>query len=257
MELPTNHFKRRLLAGEPQIGLWVGLVDPAAVEIVAGAGFDWLVIDGEHAPNDLRSVLVELQVIAAYPSTSAIVRPVIGDINLIKQYCDVGAQTLIVPMVETGEQAARMAAAVRYPPHGIRGLGTGLARAARWNGIEGYVTRANGEMCLLVQVETVRGMDHLDEIIHTGGVDGVFIGPADLAASMGLIGQPDHPSVREAVGAAIERIRAAGKGAGVLAPPALAQEYLTRGASFVAIGTDTMLLANAARQLATSFPAVR
>jgi 4-hydroxy-2-oxoheptanedioate aldolase len=253
MEMPVNHFKRRLLADECQIGLWVGLVDPVAAEIAAGAGFDWLVVDAEHAPTDLRSVLVQLQAIAAYP-TQPIVRPVIGDVNLIKQYCDVGAQTILIPMVETAEHARLMVAAVRYPPDGIRGVGVGLARAARWNGIDGYVTSANREMCVLVQVETQRGMANLDEIIATDGVDGVFIGPSDLSASMGLIGQPNHPDVIAAVGGAIERIRAGGKGAGVLTSTAeTARNYIDRGATFVGIGTDTMLLATAARQLAASF----
>lgn len=256
MQITTNQFKQRLLAGDTQIGLWVGLVDPVAAEICACAGFDWLLIDGEHAPNDLRTVLVQLQVIAGYP-TPALVRPVVGDVHLLKQYCDIGVQTFLIPMVDTAEQAARMVAAVRYPPHGIRGVGTGLARAARWNRVENYFARADEEMCLLVQIESTRGLENLDAITTTDGVDGVFIGPSDLAASMGLLGQSDHPSVRTAVQDAIVRIVANGKAAGVLASaPAAASAYLAAGATFVGVGSDTVLLAQATAQTASSFRAL-
>jgi 4-hydroxy-2-oxoheptanedioate aldolase len=256
MQITTNDFKRRLLAGEPQIGLWVGLVDPVAAEICAGAGFDWLLIDGEHAPNDLRSVLVQLQVIGAYPTT-ALFRPVVGDVHLLKQYCDIGVQTFLIPMVDTAEQAARMVAAVRYPPRGVRGVGTGLARAARWNRVEGYFADADDQMCMLVQIESTRGLQNLEAIATTDGVDGVFIGPSDLAASMGLLGQADHPSVRAAVAAAIAQIVANGKAAGVLASaPAAVSAYLAAGATFVGVGSDTVLLANATQQAAASFRAL-
>jgi 4-hydroxy-2-oxoheptanedioate aldolase len=253
MQMPSNEFKRRLLAGEMQFGLWSGLVDPVAAEICAGAGFDWLVVDGEHAPNSVRSVLVQLQTIAAYP-TQAIVRPVIGDVNLLKQYCDIGVQTFLIPVVESSEQAARMVAAVRYPPHGVRGVGTGLARAARWNRVDDYVTSADREMCVLVQVETADGLDQLEAIASTDGVDGVFIGPSDLAASLGYLGRPEHPTMRATVGDAIARIVATGKAAGVLsATPDVVRDYVGRGATFVGVGTDTVLLAKATQQLAAAF----
>jgi 4-hydroxy-2-oxoheptanedioate aldolase len=253
MQMPINEFKRRLLAGDTQFGLWSALVDPVAAEICAGAGFDWLVIDGEHAPNSPRSVLMQLQAIAPYP-TQAIVRPVVGDLNLLKQYCDIGVQTFLIPMVETAEHAARMVAAVRYPPHGIRGVGTGLARAARWNRIDDYVTSADREMCVLVQVETADGLEQLDAIASTDGVDGVFIGPSDLAASLGLLGQPEHPTIRATVGDAIGRIVAAGKAAGVLtATPDVVRDYVARGATFIGVGSDTVLLAKATQQMAASY----
>jgi 4-hydroxy-2-oxoheptanedioate aldolase len=252
MQITTNEFKRRLLAGDTQFGLWVALVDPIAAEISAGAGFDWLLIDGEHAPNDVRSVMVQLQVVAA--SVPAIVRPVVGETNLLKRYCDIGVQTFLIPMIESTEQAASVVAAVRYPPDGVRGVGTGLARAARWNRVDDYLTTANREMCVLVQVETARGLEHLDEITATAGVDGVFIGPSDLAASLGFIGQSDHPTVRAAVEAAIARIVATGKAAGVLAAtPDLARGYLASGATFVGVGSDTVLLARATQQLAATY----
>ena len=253
MRIPTNDFKRRLLAGETQFGLWSGLVDPVAAEICAGAGFDWLLIDGEHAPNDVRSVLVQLQAIAASP-TQAIVRPVAGSTHLLKQYCDIGVQTFLIPMVETAEQAAQMVAAVRYPPAGVRGVGTGLARAARWNRVEQYFTTSDQQMCVLVQIESAAGLEQLGAIAATEGVDGVFIGPSDLAASIGFLGQPEHPTVRTAVETAIQQIVAGGKAAGVLATnPDLARSYVATGARFVGVGTDTLLLAKATQQLAASF----
>jgi 4-hydroxy-2-oxoheptanedioate aldolase len=253
MQIPTNAFKRRLLAGETQYGLWSGLVDPVACEICAGAGFDWLVIDGEHAPNDVRSTLIQLQAVAPY-ATQAIVRPVHGDANLLKQYCDIGVQTFLIPMVETAEQAARMVAAVRYPPAGVRGVGTGLARAARWNRVGDYFTTADQQMCVLVQIETERGLSELDAIATTDGVDGVFIGPSDLAASMGFLGQPGHATVRAAVDSAIQHIVGHGRAAGVLAVTGeLAHAYAAAGATFIGVGVDTVLLATATQQLAASF----
>ncbi|ARP94079.1 4-hydroxy-2-oxoheptanedioate aldolase [Bordetella genomosp. 13] len=253
MDLPHNHFKQALLAGRPQIGLWVGLADAYAAELLAGSGFDWLLIDGEHAPNDVRSVLAQLQAIAPYPSHPA-VRPPIGDVALIKQLLDVGAQTLLIPMVETAEQAARMVVATRYPPAGIRGVGSVLARSSRWNQIPDYVHRADAEMCLLVQVESAAALRNLDAIARVDGVDGVFFGPADLSASMGHLGNPGHPDVQRAILSGIAQVRAAGKAPGILASdPKLARQYLQAGALFVAVGVDTSLLAGAARTLAASF----
>lgn len=262
MQTPANAFKQALAAERPQIGLWVGLADGYVAEVLAGAGFDWLLIDGEHAPNDVRSVLAQLQGIAsawsALPEpgqrSQAIVRVPIGDSTLIKQYLDIGAQTLLVPMVATAEQAAHLVAATRYPPDGFRGMGSALARASRWQTYPAYLHEANAETCLLVQAETVEALDNLDAIAATPGVDGVFIGPADLSASMGHVGRPDHPEVQDAIADAIARIRAAGKAAGILSTTEeQARKWLAAGALFVAVGVDTMLLSNAAKTLAARF----
>jgi 4-hydroxy-2-oxoheptanedioate aldolase len=253
MKIPRNTFKQALREGRPQIGLWVGLADPYAAEALAGTGFDWLLIDGEHAPNDVRSVLAQLQAVAPYP-VHPIVRPVIGDVPLIKQLLDVGVQTLLVPVVETAEQAARMVAATRYPPNGIRGVGSALARSSRWNQVDDYLHLAGEEMCVLVQVETLTGLENLAAISAVEGVDGVFFGPADLSASMGFLGQPGHPHVQKAILAGIETVRAAGKAAGILtADRAMAQRCLDLGALFVAVGVDTTLLVRSARELAAHF----
>lgn len=253
MQIPRNTFKQALREGRAQIGLWVGLADPYAAEALAGTGFDWLLIDGEHAPNDVRSVLAQLQSVAPYP-THPIVRPVIGDVPLIKQLLDVGAQTLLIPVVETAEQAARMVSATRYPPNGIRGVGSALARSSRWNQIDQYLHRADDEMCVLVQIETALGVQNLQEIASVEGVGGVFFGPADLSASMGFLGQPGHPKVQEAIFKGIADVRAAGKAAGILtADRAMAQACLDAGALFVAVGVDTTLLVKSARELASHF----
>jgi 4-hydroxy-2-oxoheptanedioate aldolase len=253
MQTPVNRFKRALAEGRVQIGLWVGLADPYAIEAMAGTGFDWLLIDGEHAPNDLRTVLGQLQAVAAYP-THAIVRPPTGDVVLIKQLLDVGTQTLLVPVVETPEQAAMMVAATRYPPRGIRGVGSALARSSRWNQIGDYLHTADEQMCVLVQIETKKGIDDLAAIAATDGVDGVFFGPADLSASMGLLGQPGHPDVQRVIQDGIAAVRATGKAPGVLATdPTLARRYLDAGALFVAVGVDTTLLTRACRELAAAY----
>lgn len=252
-ELPVNGFKRALREGRPQIGLWVGLADAYVAELLATAGFDWLLIDGEHAPNDVRRVLAQLQAIAPYPA-HAIVRPVQGDPALIKQYLDLGVQTLLVPMIDTAEQAARVVAATRYPPKGIRGVGSALARASRWNQIDGYLRKADEQLCVLVQIESVQALENLDAIAAVEGVDGVFFGPADLSASMGYIGEPGNAAVQTAIADGISKVRLAGKAAGILsADPQLARRYLSLHALFVAVGVDTTLLASAARNLARSF----
>ena len=253
MKTPPNPFKQALKEGRMQIGLWCGLADAYAIEAIAGTGFDWLLIDGEHAPNDLRTVLSQLQAVAPYP-THPIVRPVIGDVALIKQLLDVGAQTLLIPVVESAEQAATLVAATRYPPRGIRGVGSALARSSRWNQIGDYLHTADEQMCVLLQVETLKGVENLAAIAATEGVDGVFFGPADLSASMGLIGQPGHPDVQRAILDGIAAVLAAGKAPGVLAAdPKLAQLYLDAGALFVAVGVDTSLLTRACRELAAAF----
>ena len=246
-----NPFKQALEAGKVQIGLWCGLADPYPIEILAGAGFDWLAIDCEHAPNDLRSVLAQLQAMAGTLS-QPVVRLPIGDPVLIKQYLDIGAHTLLVPVVESGEQAAMLVAATRYPPQGFRGVATG--RASRWGRVKDYLATATDEVCLLVQVETRKGLDHLDAILAVEGVDGVFIGPSDLAASLGHLGNPNHAEVIAAIEDAIARITAAGKAAGILSTDnALARSYIDKGVTFCAVGVDTLLLSSAAMALARKF----
>ncbi|MDG9782976.1 4-hydroxy-2-oxoheptanedioate aldolase [Metapseudomonas otitidis] len=253
MDMPVNTFKQRLLAGEAQVGLWLGLADPYCAELAANAGFDWLLIDGEHAPNDLRSLLGQLQAVAPYPA-QPIIRPPIGDPVLIKQLLDIGVQTLLVPMVDSAAQAAELVRAMRYPPFGIRGVGSALARASRWNSIPGYLDKADEQMCLLVQIENLDGLANLDAIAAVEGVDGVFIGPADLSAAMGHRGNPGHPEVQAAIEDAIARIRLAGKAVGILsADEALARRYLELGCSFVAVGVDTSLLMKALQSLAGRF----
>ena len=250
-DIPVNQFKRRLVEPGVQYGMWISLADPVAAEISAGAGFDWLMIDAEHSPNDLRTLLAQLQAVNGYP-VSAVIRPPRADAVIIKQYLDLGAQTILVPMIDTAEQAEEMVRAVLYPPQGIRGVAS--ARAARWGRIDDYYRQANDEMCVLVQVETIKGVKNLMDIARVDGVDGVFIGPSDLGAALGHIGDATHPAVREAVVASITAVRAAGKPAGVLSVnPTLAREYRDAGANFVAVGVDTSMLAKHTKALADSF----
>jgi 4-hydroxy-2-oxoheptanedioate aldolase len=249
----TNKFKQALKAGNPQIGLWSSLANSYVAEALATTGFDWLLLDGEHAPNDLRSLLAQLQAVAPY-STHPIVRPPIGDVVLIKQMLEIGVQTLLIPMVDTAEQAARMVAATRYPPRGIRGVGSTAARSSRWSSIDKYLHKADDEMCVLVQVETKVGFANLAEIAAVDGIDGVFFGPADLSASMGYLGQVTHPEVVAALTQGVESVRAAGKAPGILMTDnSASQYYLDKGALFVAVGVDAMLLVQAAKTLAAVF----
>lgn len=243
MQTRVNRFKHALDAGQQQYGFWLGLCSPLAAELCAYTGYDWLVIDGEHAPNDLQTVLAQLQ--ATAPSAShAIVRLVEGNQTLIKQYLDLGAQTLLIPMVETAEQARDLVRFMRYPPLGVRGVGTALARAAAWNLNPNYLKEAEQELCLIIQIETVMGLNNLDEILTVEGVDAVFIGPADLAGTMGYLGSPNHPEVVAAVTTAISKVKAAGKAAGTLAiNPQAALNYERLGVQFIALGVDTLALA--------------
>jgi len=248
-----NPFKAALREGRRQIGLWLGLADPYAAELCAGAGFDWLLIDGEHAPNDVRSALAQLQALAPYP-THAILRPPVGQTHLIKQFLDIGAQTLLIPMIETEAQAREMVAAMLYPPAGIRGVGSALARASAFNRTPNYLQKANDEVCLLLQIETRLGLENIDAIAAVPGVDGIFIGPADLAAALGHLGNPTHPDVQAAIEGGIKRIVAAGKAPGILmADEKLARHYLSLGAQFVAVGSDIGLMVAATTALAKRY----
>ena len=255
MELPRNTFKDALRAKRVQIGLWLGLAGAYTTELAASTGFDWLAIDAEHAPNDPRRVLSQLQALAPYP-VQAVVRTACDEPTLLKQYLDIGAQTLLVPMVESAAQAQRIVAATRYPPMGVRGVGSALARASRWNQVDGYLRDCERELCVLAQVESVAGLKNLAAISGIEGVDGVFFGPADLAASMGLLGRPADLQVQDAIVQGIKTVSAAGKAAGVLsADQALARKYLDAGATFVAVGVDTTLFVQAAKQLLGAFKA--
>ena len=248
-----NPFKAALAEKRPQIGLWLSMAEPYLAEVSATAGFDWLLIDGEHAPNDVRSTLAALQAVAPYRS-QPVARAVSGDVPLIKQLLDIGAQNLLVPMVDTPEQARQLVLATRYPPLGIRGVGSAVGRASRWSACAGYLDAADGEVCLLVQAETVTALRNLEAICAVDGVDGVFIGPADLAASMGYRGRPGHPEVQAAIEGAMKTIVRSGKAAGTLtSDPQLARRYLELGCTFVATGVDVLLFANAARKLAADF----
>ncbi len=253
MNVSANRFKRAIKAGQPQFGLWVALADAGCAEICAGAGFDWLLLDAEHGPNDLRTLLAQLQAVAPYDS-HPIVRLQVGDTHLIKQVLELGTQSLLIPMVETAEQAVSLVEAMQYPPAGVRGVGSVLARSSRWNRIPNYLKRAGEEMCLMVQIETRRGVENLREIVAVPGVDGVFIGPADLSASMGHIGEMNHPDVLSTIDRCIAAIRGAGKAPGILAfDDKLIKHYRESGCLFIAVGADSLLLSQAADQLAARF----
>jgi 4-hydroxy-2-oxoheptanedioate aldolase len=248
-----NPFKAALANGQRQIGFWLSMADAYMSEVSATAGFDWLLIDSEHAPNDLRSILAQLQAVAPYRA-EAVVRPVNADPALLKRLLDIGARNLLLPMIDSAEEARAAVAAVRYPPHGIRGVGSAVGRASRWSSRADYLDISDSEICVLVQAETVTALENLPAICEVDGVDGVFIGPADLAASMGHRGKPGHPDVQKAIEAAMRTIIASGKAAGTLtSDQALARHYLELGCTFVATGVDILMFANAARKLARDF----
>ena len=246
-------FKERLAAGERLIGMWVASASPVNAEICAGSGLDFLLLDAEHAPNDLPSLQAQLQAVAPYPITP-VLRPPVGDAALIKQYLDLGATALLVPMVSSAEEAAALVRATRYPPAGIRGVGSSFARAARWGRTKEYLATADAGITLLVQVETVAALDQIEAIAAVDGVDGIFVGPADLAASMGHLGQINHPEVVDRVTDAIRRTVAAGKPAGVNAfAEDAARGYLDAGASFVLVGADVTILVRESTALADRY----
>ena len=252
MDLPRNPFKHALVAGRQQIGLWVSLASPYSAEIVAGAGFDWLVIDTEHSPNEVDTTLAQLQVVAAYP-VSPVVRPAWNDKVLIKRHLDIGAQTLLIPYVQNADEAAAAVAATRFPTRGVRGV-AGVTRASRFGRVADYAKRAEEELCLLVQIENREGLENLEAIARTDGVDGVFVGPADLAAGLGHLGEQSHPEVQSAIRDAIERIRACGKGAGILATDeASSRRYIEWGTTFTAVGLDVMVLGRELEKLCAKF----
>ena len=252
MELPQNGFKRALKAGRAQIGLWSSLSSSYTVEVIAGAGFDWILLDMEHSPNDLESALAQLQAAAPYP-THPVVRVPWNDMVSIKRLLDIGAQSLLVPYVSTADEARAAVSYTRYPPAGVRGV-AGTTRATRFGRVRDYAKRAQEEICLLVQVETQQALDNIEAICAVEGVDGVFIGPADLHASLGYTGEVANPKVKPLIDSAIQRIRKAGKAPGILTSnEADARHWLQCGGLFVAVGADVGILARGAEALAAKF----
>jgi 4-hydroxy-2-oxoheptanedioate aldolase len=252
MELPANNFKRALKANRLQIGLWCSLSSHYATELVAGSGFDWILLDTEHSPNDLESVLQQLQAAAPYPS-HPVVRVPWNDMVTIKRYLDIGAQSLLIPYVQNAEEAKAAVAYTRYPPAGVRGV-AGATRATRFGRAKDYAKRAHEEICVLVQVETQTALDQLEKIAAVDGVDGVFIGPADLHASLGYAGETNNPKVMPVIDDAIRRIRKAGKAPGILTGvEADAKRWIECGGLFVAVGADTGVLARGTEALAAKF----
>lgn len=252
MDLPINTFKRGMAAGTPQIGLWCSLSSHYAVEALAGAGYDWLLLDTEHSPNDIESVLCQLQAAAAYP-THPIVRIPVNDTVLMKRYLDIGVQTLLIPMVNTVEEARAAVAATRYPPDGVRGIAS-TTRANRFGRVPNYAKRAAEEICVLVQVETKQALANLDAIAAVPGVDGVFIGPGDLHASLGYAGEQANPAVLPIIDKALGDVKRAGKAPGILTGnQELAKRWLALGSLFVAVGSDVSILARGADAIAKAF----
>lgn len=249
MPAPHNKLKSALKAGKLQTGLWLSLANSYSAELLGDAGFSWLLIDGEHAPNDLHTIMQQLQVLR-FSDSSVLVRPPVGEVHVIKQLLDAGAQSLLIPMVESGAQAAHLVQAVRYPPHGIRGVGAGAARASHFGYIDDYTTTADAEILLMLQIESRAGIAALDDIASTEGVDCVFIGPSDLSADMGHLGNPFAPEVQTVIEDAIKRILSHGKAVGIfMTDPTYAKRYIELGVTFIAIGVDAGLLTQGARQL--------
>ena len=248
MPAPRNNLKAALARGEMQIGLWLGTGQPLMAEIAATAGYDWCLIDGEHAPNDIPLILAQLQAMNG-AGAAPVVRVPMGRDWILKQVLDIGAQTVMVPMVETAGDAAACARAVRYPPDGVRGLAASMVRASDYNAISDYATTANDEICLIVQVESARAIENIDAIAGVDGVDVVFIGPADLSADMGFTGKADAPEVKAAIKHAVQRIKAAGKAAGIIGGGDYV-EMRDLGVTFLGLSADVSLYADAVRDLA-------
>ncbi|CCQ44204.1 4-hydroxy-2-oxo-heptane-1,7-dioate aldolase [Pseudarthrobacter siccitolerans] len=255
MPIPLENTFRSALASanQPLAGMWVCSGSPLIAELCAGSGLDWLLIDAEHSPNGLESILAQLQATHGYP-VQVMVRPPVNDTVLIKQYLDLGVQNLLIPMVNSVAEAEAAVAATRYPPQGVRGVGSALARAAGWNRVPDYLARANETISVTVQIESTAAVDSVADILKVDGVDAIFIGPSDLAASMGLLGQQEHPEVRTAVEHCLAAATAAGKPAGVNAfNPDTAHHYLNKGANFILVGADVALLARGSEALANQY----
>ncbi len=250
MAAPKNTFKSALAQGDTLYGCWMSIGEGFTAEILGRGGFDWLLIDGEHSPNDIRSIRDQVIALAASDS-HAVVRVPVGETWIIKQVLDLGVQTILVPIVETADQARELVRACRYPPEGTRGVGYGVSRAGGFGQFDNYGPTADAEICLLVQVETKLGLENLDDIIAVDGVDGVFIGPADLSASMGYLGQASHPDMQNTILSALKWISGSGKAAGILtSDDTMIQASLDAGARFVAVAMDIALLLGGAKAVA-------
>jgi 4-hydroxy-2-oxoheptanedioate aldolase len=252
MKLPVNSFLHALRNRKPQVGFWSSLASNVSVEILAGSGFDWILLDTEHSPNELPMIYSQLQS-CMENNTQPIVRPAWNDAVIIKRLLDAGVQSLLIPTIETAAEARRAVAATRYPPNGIRGFAS-TSRSSRFGRIENYHSVCESELCVLLQIETAKGLENLEEIAATEGVDGIFIGPGDLSAALGFLGNQEHTEFQEIITTTIERVRKAGKAPGILTSnPALASRYLSLGCLFVAVGSDTGVLARISEGLARKF----
>lgn len=250
MPAPVNQVKAALLRGEMQVGIWLGLAGAVASEVAATAGFDWCLIDAEHGPNDVSTILTQLQAVEGQ-GAQAVVRVPVSEDWVLKRVLDMGAQTVLVPMVNTAADAARVARACRYPPQGTRGMAPDMVRASRYNAIADYAATANDQICVMVQVESAEAIANIDAIAATEGVDVVFVGPADLSSDMGFHLQPDAPQVLAAIDHAVQRITAAGKPAGIITgDPTRFGALAKQGFTFLGVGCDVVVLANALRALA-------
>ena len=257
MAAPINEFKRRLKAGETLMGCWLSGASPVMTEVLVSAGFDWLLIDGEHSPNTITTMTEQMRIIG--PSgVPALARVPFGDTWQIKMVLDTGCQTVLVPMIETADHAREMVQAMKYPPEGVRGVGAYAARASGYGGTPEYLQTANEQTCLLLQIENKAGLDALDEVLTIDGVDGVFIGPSDLSANLGYLGQPEHPEVQKAIDESLNKIMASGKAAGILTMNLdLVKKYADMGVGFIAAAMDIPMLAVTARDRAKTLQGLR
>jgi 4-hydroxy-2-oxoheptanedioate aldolase len=254
VEIPVNRFKRAIKAGQQQIGFWSSLASNISVEILAGSGFDWLLLDCEHSPNEVSALYSQLQAMMEN-ATHPIVRPPWNDMVTIKRFLDAGVQSFLIPTVQSAEEAAAAVAHTRYPPDGVRGFAV-ATRASRFGRVKNYHQRAPEEICVLVQIETQKGLDNLEAIAGVPGVDGVFIGPGDLSAGIGYLGDQGHVHVQRVIKDSIRRIRAAGNVPGILTPDEkLARDYIAAGCVFTAVGSDSGLLARGSEAIAQRFKA--
>ncbi len=249
----VNQFKQRILKGDLQYGIWNGIPHSYAAEILAGAGFDWVLVDAEHAPFSQDQIICQVQAMSRYNVTPIVRLPKCDPADM-KVLLDAGVQSFIIPMVESKDYAELALKAVKYPPQGIRGVGTALARAAQWNRVNNYFKEANDQMCIITQIESLNGAEALDGILEVEGIDVVFVGPADLAGTMGHLGNPSHPDVRNLVNESLQKIVNSGKKAGVLtSSKELIADYRAKGATMLGVGLDTILLAKATQSLAEHY----
>lgn len=242
-------FLDRLAPGQPQLGLWQALANPYTAEICARSGFDWLLFDGEHAPNTVQTLLAQLQAVAPFQA-EPIARVPVAEPVYLKQYLDIGFKTLLLPMIDTDEQAKDVVAATRFPPVGIRGVASATSRASGFGAEPEFLHKTAASLTLIAQIESAQALDNVEAIAAVEGIDALFIGPADLASSLGHLGNPKHSDVQAAIARALTAIKAAGKPAGIFAlSPEDASAKIADGFSFVSVGTDIGLLANGGRSL--------